>query len=633
MTTRPLTDSTGRSWTLANSLGRGLWGRSRLLRDAEGHEAVLKEPLTAGEFPADAGDPSELARACTAAAREQAEQLAGRAPFPQPTLLATIDLGEGRTGLVLPRFPTSLQAKLASRTSLEQVLEIVLEVARRVREAERVHGNLRPSNIFFDASGSVVLADALPPSVRPHFRRLSRLAGAEAWTPPEARQHPAPTWDTWALAQSLHAACLALPELDPPPPPRLASAGLGKDALAEIKERVLVRLADEASNPRFRARVSDRMGKLLSRALAPRFEPSPPYRFVDLASFTERVAEVHALVRPKVVDVSRILLPGRADDATFVGGDLVEFSVSVKCAPALTDHQDLICGIQLVDLDAPPGEGRLPAQNAQFHAEAQPSGRLRYKLGLPDIPPGRYRVKVVFAVRESGDDPLPTHVDVEVRPPPGYVPPRREPPPPSPLPFPGATAAEGREPTTDADTEGGAREAAGRPRPVPPPEEVDDEPSVPEAVDDEAGTEPEAGTVAEAETEPAGSASGSRAGSAALGSGGRHGPWRPQSLPEADPEADTALSPPPVLPPPETTYEGDTPAPVRPVELPAAVDDGALENAGEDLPVWGAEEPPPPGPLARFADALKRDSTLAFGVAIAGSLALVVGLSLLMRAC
>ena len=33
------------------------------------------------------------------------------------------------------------------------------------------------------------------------------------------------------------------------------------------------------------------------------------------------------------------------------------------------------------------------------------AGRLRFKLGLPSVPPGRFRLRVAFAVRDSGEQP------------------------------------------------------------------------------------------------------------------------------------------------------------------------------------------------------------------------------------
>ncbi|MEQ1507155.1 MAG: hypothetical protein ABMB14_33310, partial [Myxococcota bacterium] len=85
-----LTDSLGRPWAAAAVLGRGTWGRSRILRDAQGRESVLKEPLTDADFPVDAPLPEDLLAACRACARQQADLLQDAAQPYLPRLEATV---------------------------------------------------------------------------------------------------------------------------------------------------------------------------------------------------------------------------------------------------------------------------------------------------------------------------------------------------------------------------------------------------------------------------------------------------------------------------------------------------------------------------------------------------------------
>ena len=49
-------------------------------------------------------------------------------------------------------------------------------------------------------------------------------------------------------------------------------------------------------------------------------------------------------------------------------GDAIRVSVSVGCTAGVTQHEDVICGMQLNDLDAGP-EGRVPLQDAEYKAE------------------------------------------------------------------------------------------------------------------------------------------------------------------------------------------------------------------------------------------------------------------------
>ena len=142
-------------------------------------------------------------------------------------------------------------------------------------------------------------------------------------------------------------------------------------------------------------------------------EPSPPFRFTEFGSFAERLTEIAALARPHVVEVGRIHLPERAAESGFTDGDLIEFTVTVGCTPGVTDHEDLVCGIQLTAADAS-GHRRIPVEQAQLAVQVHPSGRLRYKLGLPGVGSGHYHLGVAFAVRDSGDAPLTATLEFDV---------------------------------------------------------------------------------------------------------------------------------------------------------------------------------------------------------------------------
>ncbi|MEZ4239658.1 MAG: hypothetical protein R3F59_26590 [Myxococcota bacterium] len=480
MSTDRLTDSLDRQWVPGTVLGRGTWGRSRIVRDPQGRDAVLKEPLVESDFPADAPLPEEVLAACRTAARQQAELLSeGSEPY-LPRLEATVDLGGGRIGLILPRYHT-LQRKLGRGVALGDVVALVHRVANTLAEAGRVHGNLRPSNIVFGERDQPFLADVSTPAVSPHQVRLADLANVRHWLPPEARNRATvrqDAWamhDTWALCQILHAAVLTEPGTDERPATLvLAEGGLDKVALATLKDAALAKLAAEGTNPRFRGRVTDRLGALLSRGLSASWEPSPPYRFSTARDLAERLAEILALLHPRGVAVGRLLLPASAADGVFQGGGELSFSVTVGCTQGISDHEDIVCGLQLVDLDAT-DDPRRPVEDTKIVVQVHPSGRLRFHLSLPAVPPGRYRVRVAFAVKDSGHEPQVASGEFEVRPPPGYVPPRLEPERAA-LPFPGGsrpTAPEAATPAPRAERTDAAARPQDRARPSsvePPPD-------------------------------------------------------------------------------------------------------------------------------------------------------------------
>ncbi|MEQ1570855.1 MAG: hypothetical protein ABMA64_34820, partial [Myxococcota bacterium] len=434
--------------------------------------------MSEADFPADAPVRDDLIAACRAIAREQIEQLQQlHRPCP-PRLEATVDLGDDRISLLTPRYDT-LERRLEAGLPLAEVVRLLHQVTSVLAETGWVHGNLRPSNIWFDERGEVVLADASTHTLGLHQARLAELAHTSEWLPPEARlrnatrgepSRPGPSWDTWALCQLVHAAIHAEPT--GADALTLAPAGLDKVSLAQVKEVAAERLAAERSNGRFRARVIERVGALLGRGLSPDHEPSPPYRFATARELAERLAELLALLRPRVVEVGKVLLPAHATDGVFAPRtgqpSTASFTVTVGCTPGITDHDDLVCGLQLTDLDEP--DVRRPVDDAELSVQLHPSGRLRFQIALGALDPGRYRIRVAFVVKDSGDEPLVTTGEFEVRPPPGYVPPTREPAPPQ------AIAFHGRR-THDAPV--ASDDAPPFPRPVAPPDDPEDTPPAP----------------------------------------------------------------------------------------------------------------------------------------------------------
>lgn len=452
MTSDTVTDSLGRTWQLGAALGRGSWGWSRSVRDPGGREAVLKVPYGPGE-PADP-------EVCARVSREQAEFVqdhafglggGGAGRVQSPRLEATVDLGGGRVGLVTPRYAT-LERRLDGGLPLSEALSIVQRIASSLADANRAHGNLKPSNVWLGERGEIVLADPCTASIASHGGGLRAPDGpGRAFLPPEAEHlgKDAACHDSWALCQILWTALLRQP----------AAAGVDKLALATAKDKAHAAFGQEGSNPRFRGRVAERLGALLSRGLAPDRTPSPPYRFESLRELSDRLAEVVALVRPRVVDVGRLLPPATAREAVFSDPKgVVQFSVTVGGTPGVADADDLVCGLQLTDLDKKDEEGRplrVPVDDADVDVATHPSGRLRFQFSVPAVPPGRYRLRVAFAVKDGGDEPQVATTDFEVRPPPGYVPP--PPPPeaaPAALPFPRLPrVADASDPPSDPPSE------------------------------------------------------------------------------------------------------------------------------------------------------------------------------------
>lgn len=669
-----VTDSLGRTWQLGSTLGKGSWGWSRTVRDAAGRESVLKSPWGPGEVP----DPAVCARI----AREQVEFVqenafglgsSGAARVQSPRLEATVDLGDGRVGLIFPRYST-LEKRLEAGLPLAEALAVVQRIASALAEAGRAHGNLKPANVWFGERGEVLLSDPCTASV---VTGVTSLRGADgsgrAFLPPEAgAARLGPTHDTWALCQVLWTALMRQP----------AAQGVDKLLLTTARDKAHAAFSTEGSNPRFRARVADRLGALLSRGLSPDREPSPPYRFESLRELGDRLAEVVALVRPRVVDVGRLLPPSAARDSVFSDpkGE-VSFSVTVGGTPGVADADDLVCGLQLTDLDKKDEEGRplrVPVDDADVDVATHPSGRLRFQFSVPAVPPGRYRLRVAFAVKDGGDEPMVATSDFEVRPPPGYVPP--PPPPvtsPSALPFPraprgsDADADAPSDPFSDPSTGGHEPERltdpgdddepspvrvapAGPtplramaphrdedatpvgavirfPRPIAPPEEDDDEPPTVQV-------KRAPGLIAAGET-PSGAAVTPRF----------------QVVPETparDDEVldteellqdtgDVVLPPRPVAPRPAPPPAAPAPVGGQSIPPPALLDQNPVTEpdepgvvpGGEDLPGYGARAAGWRGTVSAALDLLRRDRYLSMGVAIAFCLLFVLVATVLLKSC
>jgi hypothetical protein len=418
-----VTDTQGRTWQLGHCLGRGAWGSTWVLTDGRGGELVAKIAHARTDFPPDARLPDGLERACAQCVEEQAAWLK-RANHPfLPRLEGRAQL-DGRPALLMPRYASSLQKRLAEGAPLRDVVTLLADVAGRVGElhaAGEVHGNLRPSNLLLRDDGEPVITDLLTPTAVEWRARLAALSPRPSVLPPEAGSGmPKPVWDTWALCGALHGASVWSPGGDVTRPD--GTFALDKVELAAVRDRAVKRLKADGANSRFVGRASERLTALLSRGLSEETEPSPPYRFPSAEELRQRLVEVGAIAWPRVMSVGKVLLPSTARDGVFVGGEDVAFSVTVELTEGVTGPENLAVGLRLVDLDAPE-ERRVPIPDAAFDARPHPSGRLRFQFTLPAVAPGRYRVECAFAVKDSGDEPLVAFGELAVRPPPGYVPP------------------------------------------------------------------------------------------------------------------------------------------------------------------------------------------------------------------
>ncbi|MBM4369743.1 MAG: hypothetical protein FJ102_26270, partial [Deltaproteobacteria bacterium] len=435
-------DGQGNAYQVGNLLGVGLWGKSFLVRRESNDQLfVLKVPLAPGDLRPDAPAPESFFAAARECLMEQArlyEQ--GQVPC-LPKLEARFTTPDGQPALLLPRMADNLERRLREGMPVSAVVDVLVAVARQVRQLAQnpavgsgVHGNVRPGNILFNERGDVVLADVATPAVRRNIASLTQAAAAlssaaggaaaelpGAHFPPEIASGQESNWapvvDTWALAAILWRGVMA-GEAEFP------RRGLDKHLVGALKDRVIDRMKAEDSNPRFHGRLSERVGVLLSRSLSLETSPSPPFRFARLDEFAQRLDEIAALIRPQVTQVGKVMHDRPASKPWFDTDEVVAFSCTVGASAGVEGNEEIGVGIAVFDAST---DERLKNLELGYTSDKHPTGRYRFAFkiggqGGASLVPGRYRVRVAFAIRDSGQPPATAETEVEVRAAPGWVP-------------------------------------------------------------------------------------------------------------------------------------------------------------------------------------------------------------------
>jgi hypothetical protein len=411
-------DSQGCNWTISQHLGVGLWGRSALARGSDGREVVVKAALRPSDFPVDVALPDRIGDSCARCLLEQKTLLeSAKYPF-LPKLEGVATLSDGRHALIMTRYRRS--PANGAELPVVQLLARILQVGRMLEKHRRTHGNLRPSNILWNERGEPVLTDLMTPSANKLRALVQSFAADRQWNvPPEAHSYPTPVWDTWALCRQLFGSLTAN---STQPGGDFPGHGVDKLQLTTLKDQTLARLKREGTNLRFIGRITEKTAAMLNRGLSAQDAPSPPYRFNDISSLCERLNEIYHLTLPQVVSIGKILFTTTALDNVFTGTTLVTFSVSIGCSKGITSHDDIVCGLQLVDRDAQASE-RVELDDIQYEGSVHASGRLRFRFQIPNVLPGRYSIRVAFSIKGSGNEPILSIGTFEVRPQPGYIPP------------------------------------------------------------------------------------------------------------------------------------------------------------------------------------------------------------------
>ena len=427
-------DAQGVSWQLGQVLGRGLWGKVYAVR-REGDDGgwnggaspldhVLKVPLGPDDFRGEIPAAEAVYAACREAVLEQARLYAdGRYPF-LPRLEARLTLPDGAPGYIIPRLPDTLERRMTEGLPTANLLDLTYAALRLIRQLpDGFHGDLRPTNVLLNDRGEVFLTDIATPAVRRALRLLLAASPALSWGWPPEYTDGVPPWgpvaDTWGAAMILWRGAMA--GAPAPNPPR---AGLDKAAQVALRDRLQDRLKVEDANPRFHARVAERYAVLLSRGLSRESTPSPPFRFPAVDELLGRMDEVAGLIRPQVQTVGKVMLDRPATRPNFDTDEVVAFSCTVGCTLGVEGPEEIGVGIAVFDIDK---DVRLKdldlAYTVDKHPGSGPSGgRYRFGFRITGMGPGRFRVRLAFAIRDSGQPPVTTEAEFNVLPAPGWVP-------------------------------------------------------------------------------------------------------------------------------------------------------------------------------------------------------------------
>ncbi|MDP6933298.1 MAG: hypothetical protein QGG40_10300, partial [Myxococcota bacterium] len=416
-----------RVFQVGQLLGKGLWGKCYVVREEGAGEYVLKVPLSESDFPEGQGSRAAI---CNEILLEQGrflEQSDARGLVP---LAGRFQLDDETPALLFPKLASSLERRLASEASLEEILRLTLSVCQTLQllyNSLKFHGRIHPGNILFSEDGSVHLMDPLTPALA---RELAQFVDdSPSWhqLPPEYRESPdspmASAADTYAVSMLIYRSIMTDTDSTGQVPGVLV-AGLDKSGMVALKDRIHNRLKREGANPRFQTRLSDRGAALLHRALSREVSPSPPFRFNRIDEFAGRLEEVHALVHPQVNHVGKVLLNRPPGTTSFNTDEDVLFSCTVACTAGVESDQEIECGLALHDQGT--GE-RLREVASSYTVDRHPTGRFRFAFRIEALDPGAYGIRLAFNIREAKHKPTIAEGEVEVRTAPGYVPPQREP--------------------------------------------------------------------------------------------------------------------------------------------------------------------------------------------------------------
>lgn len=416
-------DANGATYRIGALLGRGLFARTFTARGEDGVDWIVKIALGPSDFPENM---LHLVKISRAVMDEQWQVLSRKQSSYLLAPTASFISEDGRYCLLYPRHDVGLKQLMGQSRSLPELLRILSRCAQALNHLPSglcPHGNIHPNNVFWDGQ-HVLFMDPLTPLLRLHHADLLKAKGLTAFTPPEYRLSrprssswtPSVATDTHGLALLLMGRLVRDCELE------ICTQGLTKLLENNLSQSIQLLLDDNPSaNVHFHDRVSRQTIRLLDRALNSKWEPSPPFRFGNLQDFKQRLQNIIDLINPTVSKVGPILFGGPLGKGNFQQDDEIRFSCSIHTTPPLEDHEDITAGTIVIDLNK--NGARVEGYDLWVEVSRLNGGRLRFKFGIVDIPPGDYGLFLGFRVNGSLATPKQEYAEFHITANVGYEPP------------------------------------------------------------------------------------------------------------------------------------------------------------------------------------------------------------------
>lgn len=415
-------DPQGRKLVLDECVGTGSFGSVWRARPEDGGSDVFatKLPISADDLTSDVS--TELLSLAHRMVRTQGVWLKALPSHLAPRVYGIVDGGGAIPCLVMDYLPGNLQEVLARDLHFVDLVDTLAALSRALvplHEAGRVHGNLKPGNVFIVGPDDYRFTDTVGETGRLLRDSLAMLPGWQHRVTPELLANPDddtlltnPVLDTFAVGKIFYQAVVAPHAVgDVRATDGLFVGAIDKEHLERFQQALLERYTQDEGNPHTRDLFLRRAAALIQRALSSEMSPSPPYRFYSAAELASRFEELHNLFHPSFEQLGPIVLDRPAANPAFYHGEDVKFTLSFRCQGGITNPDLLNCFVYVRDMEKQQKVRDLVQEVLPLHD----GSRFRCAFTLRGLMPGQYLLRVGLGIRGTPGKPIPRDEVVTVR--------------------------------------------------------------------------------------------------------------------------------------------------------------------------------------------------------------------------